>query len=145
MGDRKVQYPPEVEEFGEWIVKVVRDLAIQNAYIRLRPEAPTEAARLWRRRLAEMPPQEAVRAIVPDVVDITIHLLLRAIDQEALRLSYRGESGRVADLCDEGRGELAGWYGDAEGWLVQHTKRPWHSGLTDHEEPSSRLPDESHP
>lgn len=92
-------------EFVRQLVRHVRDPAIQESDIALRPDCTASTALRWRSL-------GVVRAdvVIPDVVDSTLFWLLRAIDEGQFKLLYVPPDGEPVDLTDEGLGELAGWY-----------------------------------
>ena len=105
---------PEIEEFGKLVVEHVRDMAIRACDMNLRPGTRNPAARRWRESGARA---EALRGLIPDVVDQTIFYLMHALDNGLLRAKFIASSGKEIDLAEDGLGELAGWYaGSDEGW-----------------------------
>lgn len=113
----------EIEEFGRILVQQVRDYAIRSSESSLNPEAQDVESRRWREKLSGSTPESFAREIIPDVVDTTIFHLLRAIDQELLRLSFPASTGKSVDLSAEGYGELSGWYmGGEDGWRAKYSK-----------------------
>jgi hypothetical protein len=108
---------PEVEEFAQVLVARVRDDAIRECDMCTRPEVENPVARRWR-ALGASP--EVLRALIPDIVDEAICTLLRAIDQEGLRLKFVASNGSEVDLVEESQGEFVGWYvGD---WVQAHSR-----------------------
>ena len=113
---------PEIEEFGKLLVQQVRDAAIQNCDRQLQPDAKSPVAKRWRDILAGGKPGVA-EALIADCVDKALSSLLRAIDQEVLRISFTTSNGKTVDLSEEGLGELCGWYGGgSRGWLTKYAK-----------------------
>lgn len=106
---------PEVEEFARTLVQQVRDAAIRNCDALLLPQASSPPARRWRDLAATA---DALRAVIPDVVDQAVFEVLRAIDEGFLPLRYVSSSGREINLAD-GLGELSGWYMGA--WREKHS------------------------
>lgn len=108
-----------VEEFGERLVRHVRDEAIQLCDLRLHPDRQSTIAKRWRAAAATIGGEGMV---IPDYVDTTAFEVLREIDdQERLHLSFTTKNGETVDLLVEGGGELGGWYLGTPGW------RTWYS------------------
>ena len=67
---------------------------------------------------------------------MALFFLLKAIDDEGLKLQFVTESGEVVDLSREGLGELAGWYlMSSEGWVANYSKQRL-SGFTETGKPT---------
>lgn len=114
---------PEIDEFGEKIVRFVRDPAISAAEV-LKNRGSKGPTRL---KLNEYDPKivEAVLDIVvPELVDDTIFHLMRAIDFGDIRLSYRSDADKECDLEDVGMQELHGWLFGDEGWVSRYSGFP---------------------
>lgn len=109
----------EIEEFASTLIREVRDAAIRDADLNLRPNAASATARRWRKAGPSAPPPSV---LVPDCIDEALYFLLNAIDQGTLRLKYVTPDGRDVDLEREGLGELAGWYIGPEGWREQYSR-----------------------
>lgn len=103
----------EIEEFAKLLVSQVRDAAVRNCDLLLRPQVNSPVAQRWRGLNAS---SSDVGVVIPDVVDESVFNLLRAIDEGVLRLKFVCSSGREVDLTEEGLGELAGWYMGSGGW-----------------------------
>jgi hypothetical protein len=103
----------EVEEFARLLVTHVRDAAVRSCDANLDPQGKGPVARRWREVAAS--PSE-LRVMIPDAIDEAVGALLQAIDQGVFRLKFVGSSGREVDLCEEGAGELCGWYMGSGGW-----------------------------
>ena len=120
-----------LEEFARTLVAAVRDAAIRNCDMNLRPDARNPIAKRWRAERGD--PETFGAMLAADCVDATICALLRALDQGMLRLDYRAEDGTRIDLTDdgEGRGERVGWYmGGPDGWR-SHSRERVFDDLTD--------------
>jgi hypothetical protein len=94
---------PEIEEFAKLLVQRVRDQAVSQSEILLRPSG------------------EAVARAIPDVVDGVVLQLLRAIDEGRLHLVFVAGNGREVDLTSEGKGKLASQYAGEAGWRSRYT------------------------
>lgn len=112
---------PEIEEFGKLLVQQVRDAAIRNCDRQLQPDAASPVAKRWRKAL-ETSNAAAAHTMVADCVDKALSALLRAIDQEMLRVCFKASNGKLVDLSVEGLGELCGWYNGSPGWRTSYSK-----------------------
>jgi len=112
----------EIEEFGKTLVQKVRDAAIQSCDRQLYLDTMSPIAKRWRELNDSEESRELVKNIIPDIVDETICYLLQAIDQELLRVSYSGSTGKIIDLSTDGLGELSGWYMGSDGWRALYAK-----------------------
>lgn len=113
----------EIDEFGEKLVRFVRDPVI-------------EAAEVLKNRLSKGPTRQKLNAydaatvsavldiVVPEMVDDTIFHLMRAIDFGDIRLSYRSDADRDFDLEEIGMQELHGWLFGDESWIHRFSKFP---------------------
>src|SRR4051812_35314126 len=109
---------PEIEEFAQLLVQRVRDAAVSQSDILLRPD---REASLARRRRTGSPP-DALELAIPDIVDSVMFHLLHAIDAGGLHLTFVASTGREVDLAAEGKGELAGCYTGTDGWLSRYAR-----------------------
>ena len=112
------------DEFAESLVRLVRDTAIRNCRLNLRPGAKYPEAERWKTLLNTDDSREAVaNTIIHDCVDQTIFCLLNAIDG-GWNLSLTGSDGEQTDLSCGGYGEMAGWYlgEDEDSWRVRFSK-----------------------
>lgn len=111
---------PEIEEFVKILVREVRDPAIRNSVLRLRPDVTTAIAQRWRESARTGQLEQIAKTLIPDVVDDAIFYLLRAIDQDVLQLSFTDSNGQTVNLNKEGHSELGGWF--AGDWCKKYTK-----------------------
>jgi hypothetical protein len=115
---------PEIEEFAKLLVQQVRDVAIHECDRLLTPRSRSPVSERWKRVAQNGNPEALLKEAIPDIVDATLFQLLDAIDEGWLRLSYRAENGKVADLNAEGGHELGGWYVGVEvGWCPMYSKQ----------------------
>jgi hypothetical protein len=119
---------PEIEEFAKVLVRDVRDIAMRSCDTQLQPHAGSPVATRWRETGVQA---EAVRVLIPDVVDDALFTLLDAIDHGVLRLKFISSNGQEVDLTEEGLGELAGWYVGPEGWLEMFAEERFVDDLAD--------------
>jgi hypothetical protein len=111
-----------IQEFAQLLVRHVRDVAIQSCDLQLLPHSQTPMAKRWRRAAIPFEGKVPPQVLIPDCVDETIFVFLRAIDQGLLRLSFTTESGETVDLAKEGHGELAAQYMAPDGWRAKYSK-----------------------
>ncbi len=105
-----------IEEFGEELVRNVRDVSIQQCNLSLRPDRETPRAERWR-AAAAAGGQALASVMIPECVDMTVFEVLREIDdQERLPLSFTTPRGETVNLLAEGGGELGGWYVGIGSW-----------------------------
>jgi hypothetical protein len=109
----------EIEEFGKLVVRHVRDMAIRDSDMRLRADAKGPIAERWQYSGAD---PEAVRTVIPDVVDTAVFFLLQAIDNGLLRLKFASDTGSEIDLGEKGLGELSGWYMGSGAWRAMFSE-----------------------
>jgi len=107
---------PEIEKFAEALVREVRDSAIRSCDMLLQPNVGAPVAKRWRASGVSV---DAVRIVIPDIVDEVVSNLLRAIDQGSLQVRFSSNSGCEVDLTQEGFGELSGWYMGSGGWRAR--------------------------
>ena len=120
-----------IEEFGELLVRHVRDVAIQSCDMQLLPHSQTPTAKRWRRAAIPFNGKVPPHVLIPDCVDEAIFAFLRAIDQGLLRLSFTTENGETVDLAKEGRGELAAKYMAPDGWRAKYSEKRVNESLID--------------
>jgi hypothetical protein len=108
----------EIEEFASTLIREVRDAAVRDADLNLRPNAGSVTAKRWRKAGPNGPPPDV---LVPDCIDEALYFLLNAIDQGTLRLKYVSAAGTEVDLGRDGLGELAGWYIGPDGWREKYS------------------------
>jgi hypothetical protein len=114
---------PEIQEFARILMQRVRDEAIRECDRDLSPDAPSAAARRWRKAAETGSADVLLKEAIPDVVDSAIAQLLYAIDEGWLHLFYKAGNGKVIDLNKGDRGELVGWLGGGPGgWTVTYSK-----------------------
>ena len=121
----------EIEEFAKLLVEHVRDHAIRTCDRNLKKTAHNRIAERWRKSAQTGDINEFAKTIIPDIVDSAISHLLGAIDQELLRLSFKTSDGRTVDLCEDGLGELSGWYKGTDGWTEKYSKERYYDDFSD--------------
>jgi len=113
---------PEIEAFARIIVRHIRDAAIRSNDAALRDDVSHAVGRRWREAASKGDPKELARVLIPDIVDDTVFYLLNAIDQGILQLSFTAPNGKTAELHEDGRGELGGWYMGSDGWRASYSE-----------------------
>lgn len=88
---------------------VVRDQAIVSCDRLTEGLIQGPSGERWRRVMAEESAEDALRTLLPEIVDQTLFQLLDAIDNDRIPLLWRGEDGTQAPLRDVGQWEMAGW------------------------------------
>ncbi len=112
-------------EFARLLVQQVRDVAIAHCDAYFTNKDP--AADHWRSVAARSGAEQAIRDVLPDIVDHTLADLLHAIDEGVLHLAWLPDPSTVIDLTETGLGELEGWLGGGEsGWLTQYARQRFH-------------------
>jgi hypothetical protein len=117
-----------IEELGELLVRHVRDVAIRSCDFQLTPQSNTPVAKRWRQAALASGGAVPLHVLIPDCIDETILVFLRAVDQGLLRLSFTAAGGETVDLAKEGGGALAGCYG---GWRAKYSKERFADGVAD--------------
>jgi hypothetical protein len=113
---------PEIEEFAKLLVQNVRDAAIRDCDVSLRPNAAGPTSTRWKEAARNENLESIVRVFVPDTVDNAVFHLLDAIDNGLLNLSFTAANGKTVDLPTAGLGELAGWYMGTGGWRALYSR-----------------------
>jgi hypothetical protein len=121
----------KIEEFATILTKQVRDESIRSCDRRLRLDAKGHGAERWKQLIQEANPESLVRALIPDIVDATVFQLLRAIDDEVLKLSFTASNAEKCDLNEEGLGELGGWYAGIPGWRSTYSNERFEDDYSD--------------
>jgi len=121
---------PSIGAFAEALVRLVRDRAIRNCDARLKPGSRSPIGRHWQAALDGYDPMAIADMLIADCVDEALFCLLNAIDEGGLRLTYVSPDGQSVDLCEGGRGELAGWYMGAENWRDKFSDQRLNDYLT---------------
>ncbi len=131
----------EMEEFARLLVNLVRDLAVADVGLSLRPDATDVCAVRWRKKMQAGSPASFAAEIIPDCVNVAIFYLLDAIDN-GLRLSFTASSGKTIDLTEAGGGEMAGYFIGSGGWRAMYSKQRFNDDFADIEIDFDKLTDE---
>jgi hypothetical protein len=78
-----------LDEFAKALVESARDEAIRECDMCARPGAPNPVARRWSALGIDA---RAFEVLIPDIVDQALSALLRAVDQEVLKLKVQAET-----------------------------------------------------
>lgn len=108
-----------IVEFAETLVRKVRDAAIRNCDSMSHSHSMAPVAKRWQQTGVD---PDALRAVIPDVVDEAMFAFLQMIDEGGLQIKFLASSGDEIDLTTEGLGELAGWYMGSGGWRAQYAR-----------------------
>jgi hypothetical protein len=117
----------ELQRFAEMLMLLVRDQAIGDCDALAARKMGGEDGKRWRNLLSHSGARDAVRELIPDIVDQVLFRLLNGLDQGDIPLAWQREDGSYVDLYDLGRSEMAGWLlsRDAAGWRPQHSRQRW--------------------
>ncbi len=111
----------EAEVFGKALIEEVRDDAIRNCDLLVRPDSVDATEKRWRSTGADL--ESTANVMIPDVVDQVIFCLLDAIDNGRLKLAYTAPgAAETVDLEGVGAGEMAGEFIRTEGWRARYAK-----------------------
>jgi hypothetical protein len=112
-----------IDEFGERLVREVRDVAIRGGDLTVRPDYQGVDGKRWRAAAAAAGGQVPADMVIADCVDGTVSVTLYAMDDaNLLHLSFTTKRRETVDLLVEGHGELSGWYGGTSGWRTWYSK-----------------------
>jgi hypothetical protein len=113
---------PEITEFAKLLIAHVRDMAISELDISLRPSANDPRTRRWRQDIKGEKMNKIQFEMIPDCVDCTLFHFLNAIDQGLLKISFTSKTGAVIDLTKHGESEMAGEFMGADGWRLEYSE-----------------------
>lgn len=100
----------ELERFAEGLMRLVRDRAIAGSDQLASGKMRGPTAERWRSVLSSDEAREAVKELIPDIVDRTLFELLNATDNDELPLGWQSSDGSCVSLETIGLGEMAGWF-----------------------------------
>lgn len=116
-----------LDDFAARLVRLVRDAAIKSCDRSFAsPSSPV--GKRWQGATAR---NDLAHAMISDCVDETIFWLLQVIDQEELKLVYMSDQGENVDLCQDGQGELSGWYMGSGGWRSRYSAQRYQDDFGD--------------
>jgi hypothetical protein len=106
----------ELLRFAELLIHLVRDRAIIDCDNLATGEALGLLGERWRGLLSDTSARNAINALIPDIVDITVAQLLSSLDSNRLPLEWRREDNSRVAMADLGQGEMEGWLMGPDGW-----------------------------
>jgi hypothetical protein len=100
-----------LEEFGKLLMERVRDEAIEQWDSMIAGQLKGQTAQKVSSLIAEqgIEKRDLLRALIPAIVDTTLHHLLWTIEQEQAISVSIGGGGELRDLSDGLPGDLVGW------------------------------------
>jgi hypothetical protein len=112
-----------LDQFGATLIREVRDQSIMDWDMLLDNKMKGARAERLRQFLASLHSEElhALRRLVPQVVDTTLHYLLLMIEETGLRVSVQMPSGELQDLKEISDGLPGELYSD-QGWIARFSK-----------------------
>ena len=120
-----------LEAFAKAVVRLVRDATIRNCDELVEGRVRGASGARWNEALKTEEIRNAVKYLLPDVVDQTLFELLDAIDNGMLDLTTGSASGNPVSLTIEGKGELAGWFIGSGGWRDQFSAERYFDDFKD--------------
>ena len=112
-----------IEDFGQRLARYVRDEAIRDSDLTLKPHCKGPTAERWRAAAAAAGGQVPADMVIPGCVDDTVFELLFSMDDaNRLHLSFTTPRGETVDLSVVGWGEPAGWYMGPSTWRAWYSK-----------------------
>ncbi|MBW8875522.1 MAG: hypothetical protein JF614_11215 [Acidobacteria bacterium] len=121
----------ELQRFAEGLIRLVRDRAVR-ASDRLASGAMVGPdGERWRSLVASKETSQAIRELIPDIVDQTLFELLNATDNGELPLGWRVSEGSFVGLEDLGLGEMAGSLMGSPGWRHDYSAQRFFDPLSD--------------
>jgi hypothetical protein len=117
----------ELHRFAELLIQLVRDQAIKQCDAFASGGMYGSTGQRWRDHLTDGHAREAVRGLIPDIVDEVLFRFLHALDQGDMPLAWRRDDGSYVPLYDLGRSEMAGWLvgSDPDCWRARYSKQRW--------------------
>jgi hypothetical protein len=113
----------ELQRFAELLMRLVRDKSIAACDTRAAGRIGGPTGQRWKAQITDERTREAVRALIPEIVDAVLFRLLNALDQGDLPLAWQAEDGSFADLYTLGTSEMAGWFMAGDGWRAQYSSQ----------------------
>jgi hypothetical protein len=111
-----------IVEFGERLVRHVRDDAVRSCGLTLRPDYQGADGERWR-AAAVAGGQILTKMVIPDCVDSAVcHLLSAMDDADLLHLSFITPRGETVDWPVVSWGEPVGWYIGTGEWRPRYSK-----------------------
>jgi hypothetical protein len=111
----------ELNRLAELLMRLVRDEAIDVCDRLADGRMGGPDGRRWREVLESGTPRDAVRELIPDVVDQVLFQLLDALDGNDIPLGWRRADGSWVSLYDLGRSEMGGWLMGTDSWRERYS------------------------
>jgi hypothetical protein len=111
----------ELQRFAELLMRLVRDQAIAECDALADGRMVSPSGERWNAQLSDERAREAVRALIPEIVDEVLFEFLNALDQGDMELFWRRDDGSQVDLYDLGKSEMAGWFLAHDGWRARYS------------------------
>jgi hypothetical protein len=107
----------EITRFVRLLVQLVRDRAIDECDRLLDGGLRGPRGERWQSYGRDATTREALRTLIPDVVDDTLAQLLNAVENDLLPLAWQRADGSLVALTDMYRDGMVGPFMDGtEGW-----------------------------
>lgn len=117
---------PQLDHFGQVLMKNVRDQAIDEWEMIIAGKMKSASSQRAHAALANLDAEQvsAVRALVPQIVDSTLHHLLWTLDQDkSIVVGIRTPSGLAPDISNLSDGLPGELYGKS-GWINRFSNKP---------------------
>lgn len=116
----------ELQRFAEVLIRRVRDRAIAECDRLVSGGMAGPDGERWRNLIVSQEAAQAVREVIPEVVDETLFCLLDAIDSGRLPLGWRVSGDSFVGLDDLGLGDMAGCLMGSPGWRHEFSSQRCH-------------------
>jgi hypothetical protein len=116
----------ELERFARALM-AVRDRSIEAVDRLAAPDTHgrSPSYQRWREVLGDSTAaRDAVRALIPDIVDQVLFALLDAVDNNAFPLAWLRKDDTCVPLSELGEGEMAGSLMMSGGWRQRFSRQP---------------------
>ena len=113
----------ELRQFAELLMRLVRDQSIASCDALAAGRMGGAAGKRWRELLADDQARDAVRALIPEIVDEVLFYFVNALDADDLPLAWRREDGSYVDLYELGGSELGGDLMVSDGWRAKYSSQ----------------------
>jgi hypothetical protein len=112
-----------LDEFAQRLITSVRDEAIRSCDALAQGSVGGALGERWRATLGSATAAEAMRELLPDVVDQVLFHLLDAIDNDRLPLAWP-DGSNIRPLEELGQGEMGGLLMMGEdGWIDRYSSQ----------------------
>jgi hypothetical protein len=107
----------ELTRFAKLLIHHVRDRAIIDCDNLASGEVSGPAGERWQGFVQNAAARDALNALIPDIVDLTVAWLLNTLDNNHLPMAWRREDNSWVAMTDLGQCEMEGWLMGPSGWL----------------------------